>query len=194
MKSVSNPDTSGPPPPDALRESPALRQGSWSSDCSTSVTGLGRHREESSPVGHNSTCLPFSFREWLGDFAGVLDEKLRGGAERAILQGDNSDWHVGMLQFNGQDLDVRTFGKTQYRPRDNRKKAPGRQETDPHRGVNGENSRARILESAGAKRFQISRPKRAFRRGQQPRFVRQLSKRDAAPPNPRTLDACHDDV
>src|SRR5882757_9444799 len=110
-------------------------------------------------MGYNPTwCLRFSFREWLGDFAGVLDEKLRGGAERAILQGDDSDWHVGMLQFNGQDLDVRTFGKTQYRPRDNRKKAPGRQETDPHRGVNGENSRARILESAGAKRFQITGP------------------------------------
>src|SRR5260370_32740825 len=105
---------------------------------------------KSAESGHNPTwCLRFSFREWLGDFAGVVDEKLRGGAERAILQGDNSDWHVGMLQVNGQDLDVRTFGKTQYRPPDNRKKTPGRQETDPHRGVHGENTRARILQAPG---------------------------------------------
>jgi hypothetical protein len=92
----------------------------------------------------------------------VLDEKPRDWAECAVLQGNNSDWHAGMLQFNGQNLDVRTLGKTQYRTRNNRNKAPGRQKTNPHRGVSGENSRARIVESTGAKGFQINRPERAL--------------------------------
>src|SRR5215470_10834332 len=137
--------------------------------------------------------LLFSLRQGLCDLAGGLGEKLRDWAERAVLQGNNSDWHAGMLQFNGQNLDVRTLGKTQYRTRNNRKKAPGRQKTNPHRGVSGENSRARIVESTGAKGFQINRPERAVRRGQQPRFVHQLSERNPAPPNPWTLDTRYDD-
>ena len=139
--------------------------------------------------------LSFSLRQGLCDFAGTVDEKLCGGAERAVLQGDDPDWRAGMLQFNGQDLEFRApGGKSQYGRRDNRKKAPSRQETDPYLGGNGEHSRARIIESAGAKGFHINRPKRAFRRWQQPRFVHQFGKRDAPPPSPWTLRACHDNV
>src|SRR5262245_15025115 len=98
--------------------------------------------------------LPVSLRQRLCDFAGILDEKLRHGAECAVLQSDNSDWHAGMSQFDGQDLDVRTLGKSEYGHRDNRKKASGLQETDPHLGGSGENSRARIIETTGAKGFQ----------------------------------------
>jgi hypothetical protein len=105
----------------------------------------------------------------------VLDEKLRDWAERAMLQGNNSDWHAGMLQFNGQNLDVRTLGKTQYRTRDNRKKAPGRQQTDPHLGVSRENSRARIVESTGAKGFQKNRPERALISWDDRRLVKDFS-------------------
>src|SRR5262245_38851041 len=90
--------------------------------------------------------LSFSLRQGLCDFAGTVEEKLCGGAERAVLQGDDPDWRAGMLQFNGQDLEFRApGGKSQYGHRDNRKKAPSRQETDPYLGGNGEHSRARII-------------------------------------------------
>ena len=142
--------------------------------CHVSTLWARTGREQPQQVFGNviKVRLPFSLRQRLGDLAGVFDEKLRDWAERAVLQGNNSDWHAGMLQFNGQNLDVRTLGKTQYRTRDNRNKAPGRQKTNPHRGVSGENSRARIVESTGAKGFQINRPERVFRRWQQPCWSR----------------------
>src|SRR5262249_32623127 len=76
---------------------------------------------------------------------------------------------------------------------DNRKKATGRQEIEPHLGGSSEDSRARIVETAGAEDFQINRSKRAFRRWQQPQFVHQLSKSDTAPPNPPISRTRHDD-
>jgi hypothetical protein len=41
--------------------------------------------------GFLSLCL----RQRLRDFASTVGEKLRDGAERTILQGDNSVWHAG---------------------------------------------------------------------------------------------------
>jgi hypothetical protein len=39
---------------------------------------------------HNLTSpLSFSLHQWLRDLAGLLDEKLHDGAERAVLQGDD---------------------------------------------------------------------------------------------------------
>jgi hypothetical protein len=53
-------------------------------------------------IGHRWNCrLLFSLRKRFSDFAGVLDEKLRSWAQRAVVQGNNSDWHAGMLQLNG---------------------------------------------------------------------------------------------
>jgi hypothetical protein len=52
----------------------------------------------------------FSLRKRFGAFAGVFYEKLRGEAERAVLQGNNFDWHTDFWQFNGQDLDIRAAG------------------------------------------------------------------------------------
>src|SRR5882762_2266098 len=96
---------------------------------------------------------PLSLRQRLRDFAGVLDEKPRGGAERAVLKGEDSVWHAGDWQFDGQDLELRVLGgKSQYGSRENREKAPGRQETDPHLAGTGDHSHARIIEPAGAKR------------------------------------------
>ena len=40
-------------------------------------------------------CLSFYLRQRLPEFARTIDEKLRDGAERAILQRDNSVWHAG---------------------------------------------------------------------------------------------------
>src|SRR5258707_10041134 len=100
----------------------------WHHDRWTSDSRRLAATPKSAESGHFRTLrLPFSLRQRLCNFAGVLNEKLRHGAECAVLQSDNSDWHAGMLQFNGQDLDLRTLGKSQYGCRDNRKKASGRQ-------------------------------------------------------------------
>src|ERR1043166_2709968 len=82
------------------------------------------------PTSH----LPFSSYQRLRNFAGFVDEKLRDGAERAVLQGHNSNRHAGVLQLDGQDLDPWTLGKPQYRDRCDRKKAPSRREIEPHSG------------------------------------------------------------
>ena len=69
------------------------------------------NRRSASPAWHPS----FSLRQRLCDFTGAVNEKLRDGAERAVLQGDDYVLHVGHLQFNGQDLDLRAHGgKSQY--------------------------------------------------------------------------------
>jgi len=36
------------------------------------------------------------------------------GLSGAVFQGDNSEWYAGMSQFDGQNLDFRTFGQSQY--------------------------------------------------------------------------------
>jgi len=81
---------------------------------STSIAGVVLHchefalrartgREQPQQVFGNviKVRLPFSLRQRLGDLAGGLDEKLRDWAERAVLQGYNSDRNAGMSQFNG---------------------------------------------------------------------------------------------
>ena len=68
------------------------------------------------------------------------------------LSGDDSLPHPSHRQLNGQDLDLRApGGKSQCGSRENRNKAPGRQQTGPHLGGIGDHSRARIIEPAGAK-------------------------------------------
>src|SRR6266404_3608244 len=150
----------------------------------------------SDAMGHNSTWhLSFSLRQRLCEFAGAVNEKPRAGAERAVLEGDDYVLHVGHLQFNGQDLDLRAHGgKSQYGSRENRDKAPGRQETNPHLGGIGNHSRAGIIEPASAKGLYCDRPNHAFRRWQRPRFARQFGKLYPAPPNPLILRARRDDI
>jgi hypothetical protein len=48
------------------------------------------------------------------NFSCIVDEKLSDGADRAVLQGDNSEWHAGVSQLNWQDLNFWTLGKSQY--------------------------------------------------------------------------------
>src|SRR5712691_772310 len=50
--------------------------------------------------------VSLSLHQWLGDFVGVLDEKLRDRAQRAVFQGDDTNWHAGHGQFNRQDLQL----------------------------------------------------------------------------------------
>jgi len=47
---------------------------------------------------------PPTFRQQFRDLAGAVDEKLCNGTERAVLQGDDADWHVRQWQVDGQDL------------------------------------------------------------------------------------------
>src|SRR5262249_47038257 len=70
---------------------------------------------ESAAMCHNPTWyLPFfSLCQRLRNFAGVIDEKLGYGAECAVFQGADSKWYAGMLQFDGQNLDLRTLGQSQ---------------------------------------------------------------------------------
>ena len=64
---------------------------------------------------HNPTWhLPFFSCQRLRNFAGIVDEKLDDRAERAILQGDNSIWHAGVLQLDRQDLDLCELRKSQF--------------------------------------------------------------------------------
>ena len=84
--------------------------------------------------------------------------------------------------------------KSQCGSRENRDKAPGRQETNPHLGGIGDHGRAGIVEPAGAKGFHCDRPNHASRRRQHPRFVHQFGKLDPAPPSPRTLRTRRDDT
>jgi hypothetical protein len=116
--------------------------------------------------------LSFSLRQRPRDFAGALDEELRDGAERAVLQGDDSSWHAGHWQLNGQDLELWSpREKSQHGRWENREKPPGRQETHPHLKGNSEYTRGRIIDPAGAKGFHKSRPKYAFPGRQRPGFV-----------------------
>ena len=162
-KTQSEHNESGYPPIANIRANIAFRRSgprTAASNCNKS--SLQRHR----------LAVLFSLRQLLCDLAGVLDKKLRDGVERAVFQGDDSNWHAGHGQFNGQDLQLRTpGGKFQCGGRGNRKKPPGRQETNPHVGGIGNHSRARIVEPAGTKGFYCDRPRHGVRLWQRPRFV-----------------------
>src|SRR5262249_32947120 len=96
--------------------------------------------------------LLFSLGQWLRHFADLFDEKLCDRAEGMFLQGDDSVWHAGRWQFNWQDLDPwARGGKRQYGSRKDREKGPSCHDTKPHLRRDGEHSRARIVEPAGAK-------------------------------------------
>jgi len=59
-------------------------------------------------VGHEPTWrLSFSLCQRLRNFAGRVDKKLRNRAERAVLQGDDSNRQGCDRQVNRQDLDLR---------------------------------------------------------------------------------------
>jgi hypothetical protein len=74
----------------------------------------------------------------LRNFAGVLDEKLRDWVEHAVLQGVSPDRRAWNWEINRQGLDLRILrGKSQDGSRENRKKAPGRQETGVRRAGGG---------------------------------------------------------
>src|SRR5262249_41536607 len=101
-----------------------------------------------------SSLLALSLRQRLCDFAGMLDEKPRDRAERAVLQGDDTDRHGGNWQFDRQDLELRPPGRESQCGRGkNRKKTPARQEAHSHVGRNGENRRRRIIEPAAPEGF-----------------------------------------
>ena len=134
-----------------------------------------------------------SLRQRLGDFVGVLDEKLRDRAERTVFQGDDSDWHVGHRQLNRQDLQLRAPGAKFKCGGRKRQKTPGRQQAYPYLGGIGDQRRARVVEPAGAKRFHRGCPRRAFRPWQRPEFVHQIGELNPAPPSPWTLHTCQDD-
>src|SRR5215475_15715405 len=107
----------------------------------------------------------------------MLDEQPRNRAERAVLQGDDADWHSGRRECDVQDLELSApGGKTQYTSRESCEEASGRDETDTNLGGCGDHGRAWIIKSAGAKDVAINRPKPAFRRRHGPRFVHQLGK------------------
>jgi hypothetical protein len=146
------------------------------------------------PCQKQTGCLLFSLHQMFGDFAGLLDEKLRDGADRTVLQGDDSVSYAGLWQFNGQDLEFRVLGgKSQCGNREKCDKAPGRRQIYTHlRGI-GDHNRAGIIEPTGAKCFHYDRSDHASRRRQHPRLVRQIGKLDPAPPNPLTLRAHRDD-
>ncbi|HLQ94290.1 MAG TPA: hypothetical protein VK148_30085, partial [Xanthobacteraceae bacterium] len=76
--------------------------------CNTILHRANSGRERPQQVFGNviKVRLPFSLRQRLRDFAGVLDEKLRDGAERAVPHGDDTDWYAGQLKFNGQDPEL----------------------------------------------------------------------------------------
>ena len=71
-----------------------------------------------------------SFHQWLGDFVGVLDEKLGDRRQRTVFQSDDPNWHAGHGQLNRQDLQLWVQGtKFQCGRCCNRKKTSGRQKT-----------------------------------------------------------------
>ena len=51
--------------------------------------------------------LLFPIRERQRDFSGVLNELSRDRAERAMLEGKDSNWNADQRQVNGQDPDLR---------------------------------------------------------------------------------------
>ena len=76
----------------------------------------------------------FLRRERVCNFAGGVDEKLRGGAERTSFHGDDADRHSSQRQFDRQHLDVlMRCGKAQHGLRENGEVAIGRQQAHPHR-------------------------------------------------------------
>ena len=89
----------------------------------------------------------------------------------------------------------RLVGNLNKDSRENREKAPGRQQTHPHLGGDGEHGRARIVEPAGAKGFHCDRPDRELSGGGSTHgsFTRSASailrRRD-----PWILRARHDDI
>ena len=51
--------------------------------------------------------LPLVLRQRFCDLTRGVDEKLRGRAQRAVLQGDDSDLNARQGQVDGQDLQLR---------------------------------------------------------------------------------------
>ena len=147
-----------------------------------------------SASGQKPTCVyHFFLRQRLRDVAGVLDEKLRDRAERAVLQGDDSDRHAGIGSLTGKTLISGPGGKSQTEVGKIVRKRPVATRLIRTSGERSDHSHARIVETAGAKDVHCDRPNHAFRRWQHPRFVHQLGKRDPAPPSPRASRARHDD-
>ena len=101
--------------------------------------------------------LLFSLRQRLRDFAGAVDEKPRDGAERAALQGDDSDWHAGHWQFNGQDLQFRVLGgKLSMRKPEISSESARSPADSSAREVIGDDSRAGIIKPAGVTKASIA--------------------------------------
>ncbi len=66
-------------------------------------------------LGHNRTFrLLFSLCQWLSNFVGAVDEKLRGRTERPVLQGGNSD------RSDHRQFDRTRLGFSTSRGRDSR--------------------------------------------------------------------------
>src|SRR3977135_3851678 len=96
--------------------------------------------------------LSFSLRQRLGDLARAVDEKLGDGAERAVLQGNDSIWPARRWQSNRQDSKLRALGeKSKCGSRENSDKTAGRQQTNAHMRAISDHTHPRIIEPAGAK-------------------------------------------
>ena len=83
-----------------------------------------------------------------------LDEKLCGGAERAVPEREDADFHAGR-ELNGQQLDpLVSRRKPEERSGENRDKTPSRQQACPKLRKVCEHDCARIVETTRAKGFQ----------------------------------------
>jgi len=102
-------------------------------------------------------------------FAHALDEDLRGGAERAVLEGDDDVLHPGHRQRDRQDPDLRAHrGEPRDRGREDRDEAPGRQQTDARLGRVGDHGRAGAVEPDATEQLRRERGDDAARRRQRP--------------------------
>src|SRR5947207_9333748 len=154
-------------------------------------TRLSRQRSRTltSAMSYFQTSPPM-FRQRFGYFAGVLDEKPRDRAQRAVLQGHDSDRYASHWQLDGQHREFRVLGKPQRGNLENRQKAASHQEADPRLSGIGDDRRAGIIEPDGAKGFRREWPDcPALPWRQHPGFVDEFSQRDPAPASPRALRA-----
>src|SRR5262245_37636684 len=124
-----------------------------------------------------------------GDFAGVIDEELRYGAERSVLHSEHSDPQVRPRELDRQYFQGLVPGRErQYRGRYHGEKTSSRRESRAHIDSVRIDGRAWSFEPARPKGFNNERIERSR---PSPGLVQQIGKLDFASTEPWTIQACH---
>src|SRR5262245_10558493 len=139
--------------------------------------------------------LGSSLRQRPRDLTCTFDEELGGRTERTVLEREDSNLHVRQWQVDGQDLEFYARGgEPQCGRREDRKKAPGREQTHPHVGGHGEDRGPGVFEPALAKGRHCERPSRIVGWRQHPRLAEQFAWFDCAAPSPPMLGTSDNEI